>query len=121
MKTALTFCSKCCLWHHVIGEAVKPKNISSDAQMLGGIGTRGQKSVCSPSFFFKAFCAFCCTFMSFIFCSLCHCSLSRIVYSHLCFCSTSALLSTLIFCPDKWCLCLLQCAFPFGLAFILAM
>lgn len=53
MKTALTFCSKCCLWHHVIGEAVKPKNISSDAQMLGGIGTRGQKSVCSPSFFLK--------------------------------------------------------------------
>lgn len=52
MKTALTFCSKCCLWHHVIGEAVKPKNISSDAQMLGGDWyTCGQKSVCSPSFF----------------------------------------------------------------------
>lgn len=26
----------------------------------------------------------------------------------------------LLFCP-KWCLCLLHCAFPFGLAFILAM
>lgn len=36
METAFTFCSKCCLRHHIISEAVKPKNISSDAQMLGG-------------------------------------------------------------------------------------
>lgn len=52
MKTALTFCSKCCLWHHVIGEAVKPKNISSDAQMLGGIGTHVARNLCARLVFF---------------------------------------------------------------------
>lgn len=34
-ETAFTFCRTCCLQYRLISEAVKPKNISSDAQMWG--------------------------------------------------------------------------------------
>lgn len=97
-KTAFTFSSKCCLWHHIISEAVKPKNISSDAQMFGGVymwwPEISSARLISEKKKKKNFLCFLLYIRVVNFCSLCHCSLSCIVYAHLCFYSTSALLST---------------------------
>lgn len=116
-KTAFTFSSKCCLWHHIISEAVKPKNISSDAQMFGGI-YMWWPEISSARLISekkkKTFYAFCCTFVSFIFVVFVIVVFHALFMRIFVFVLPQPYFPPLLFCPDEWCLRFWHCAFSFG-------